>query len=116
MKVVFNGAVLELRYVDGRGVPLPVMTSFGTQTDISGPIMAVGTGVNIATSPMVPVVTVDMVDIDESIFNRAMDAMANWQPHTSGPLDTGVLEEPQTEETVATGTDEAPTDLTRTVI
>ena len=113
---MFNGSTIEMRLVDGRGMPLSPYTTVGTQTDIIGPVMAVGTCVNSATSPMTPMATVDARDIEEAIFNTAMDDIANWQPNISGPLDTGVLEEPQTEETVATVADEAPTDLRKSTM
>ena len=117
LKVIFNGVQIELKLSDDRGVPLPLMTTIETQTELTGAVMAVGTCVDIASSPLVPVATVDDAMIsDESMFNTAMDNLASWQPNISGPLDTGVLEEPQTEETVATENDEAPTDLTKTVM
>jgi hypothetical protein len=113
MRAVFNGSLIEMRLVDGRGIPLAPYSTVGTQTDIIAPVMAVGTCVNSATSPMA---TVDTVDIEEAIFNTVMDDVANWQPNISGPLDTGVLEEPQTEETVATAAEEVPTCLTKSTV
>lgn len=102
MKMIFNGSQIAMKLVDGGDAPLAPMTTTSTQTD--------NTGVERATSPMVPESAVeDIREIDESLFNTAMEAMAQWQPNVTGPVDAAVLEESQREETVATETDPAMT-------